>query len=90
MRKWSRRKNGRTMTTVMLPVHIDQHMVDWISKAVQKKPESVIEFLRKNLETQANQYLDWHVPAVLGEELEFCHVDEIHNRSAEGWETYDH
>jgi hypothetical protein len=85
---WTRRKNGRVMTTVRFEAHIDRELIDWICNRMHWNEAKALAWYKEHLKDGARDRQHWYAPAFSKGELDFIHVDDSREILEEGGEVY--
>lgn len=86
--KWTRRRNGSTMTTVRLEAHVEWSLILWISTRTGWSETEALAWYKKQLDSGIIEREQWYRPVFIDGEMVFSHVDGIESARADGGQVY--
>lgn len=83
------RKSGQVMTTIMIKIHIDKRMVEWVAAKTGWSNAKAFAWVAEQFRSIANDRPAWYRPVyTVNKEIEMHHVDQLDYFLNEGGSAY--
>jgi hypothetical protein len=87
--KFTMRKIGYKMTTVMVPLHIAESDVEWVAQQLLCSKNKAVQLIRNCYEYVASNALDWQTLCINPKtnKLETISIDDAKSYLEDGWKV---